>query len=136
VSTEVDKVKLKQWAGLIRSANASGLERKVWFKQNGISASSFYYWQRRVRKYALDVMADKNESETSLAFPQNQTKEQPSSSDFYEISLGGSYAHPKPDTCANNSGGLTIRYGNFSVEVNEGFSTELLASVVRVLGHV
>ena len=136
MSTEVDKVKLKQWAGLIRSANASGLERKVWFKQNGISASSFYYWQRRVRKFALNQMLAPTDQQALL--PDTAQESTSAHEDSYEItlpSLMNSPSHPK-DASTPIKGTISIRYGDFSIDVEEGFSAEALSSVLKVLNHV
>ena len=47
----VRDIRLKQWCELIESANSSGLPRKQWLKDNGISKDAFYYWQRKVRRY-------------------------------------------------------------------------------------
>ncbi len=61
MNREYDMVKLAQWAQIIQSANESKLGRKEWCAENGITESSFYYWQRRVRKYALSKMLDQRE---------------------------------------------------------------------------
>ena len=64
----VQDIRLKQWCELIEAANSSGLPRKQWLKDNGISKDAFYYWQRKVRRYyaeqnGMDIM--------TLAFKSN-----------------------------------------------------------------
>ena len=44
------KVKLTQWAGMIRSRSESGLTVTDWCRQNGINLKTYYYRLKRVRQ--------------------------------------------------------------------------------------
>jgi hypothetical protein len=44
-------------------------------------------------------------------------------------------SHPK-DVYNSTKVTISIRYGDFSIDVEEGFSTEALSSVLKVLNHV
>lgn len=130
---EFDNVKIMQWADLIRKANESPLGRKEWCKQNSISESSFYYWQRRIRHYALSkMMSGKQEADV-----QEIQKLPEDTKSYYEINLSEVTA---ADTMSSmhkiSKGSISIRYGDFSIDVCEGFSDDLLSSVIRVLAHV
>ena len=56
---------------------------------------------------------------------------------YYEINLSEVTA---ADTMSSmhkiSKGSISIRYGDFSIDVCEGFSDDLLSSVIRVLAHV
>ena len=43
----------KQWRNIIMECNNSGMEKKTWCQQNGISLRSIYYWQKKLRDEAL-----------------------------------------------------------------------------------
>ena len=133
---EFDKVKMMQWAELIRQANDSPLDRTTWCKENAVSLSSFYYWQRRIRKYALNQMLAPAEQHTLL--PDTTHESASVHEDCYEItlpSLMSSQSHPK-DITNSPKGTISIRYGDFSIDVEEGFSADALSSVLKVLNHV
>ena len=38
------------WKKIVLEANSSGMLKKDWCSQNGISTKSFYYWQKRIRE--------------------------------------------------------------------------------------
>ncbi|MBE5825389.1 MAG: hypothetical protein E7307_02010 [Butyrivibrio sp.] len=133
---EFDKVKMMQWAELIRQANDSPLDRETWCKENGVSSSSFYYWQRRIRKFALNQMLAPTDQQALL--PDTAQESTSAHEDCYEIalpSLMNSPSHPK-DASTPTKGTISIRYGDFSIDVEEGFSAEALSSVLKVLNHV
>lgn len=133
---EFDKVKMMQWAELIRQANDSPLDRTTWCKENAVSLSSFYYWQRRIRKYALNQMLAPAKQQTLL--PDAAHESASIHEDCYEItlpSLMSSQSHPK-DITNSPKGTISIRYGDFSIDVEEGFSADALSSVLKVLNHV
>lgn len=51
-------VRLQQWANTIRECNASGLSVKSWCKEQNIGEGSYYYWLKKLRKSACDLMPD------------------------------------------------------------------------------
>ncbi len=133
---EFDKAKMRRWAELIRQANDSPLDRETWCKENAVSLSSFYYWQRRIRKFALNQMLAPTDQQALL--PDTTQESTSAHEDCYEItlpSLMSSQSHPK-DVSNSTKGTISIRYGDFSIDVEEGFSTEALSSVLKVLNHV
>ena len=50
-------IRLQEWATIIREANNSGLHKKVWCEQNGISIRRFYYWLKKLRDHLLTLSA-------------------------------------------------------------------------------
>lgn len=44
-----DAYRAQEWAMLIQECNASGLTKREFCQQHGISEKSFYYWLRKLR---------------------------------------------------------------------------------------
>ena len=44
-----DAYRAQEWAMLIQECNASGLTKREFCQQRGISEKSFYYWLRKLR---------------------------------------------------------------------------------------
>jgi len=130
-------VKLAQWAQIIQSANESTLGRKEWCAENGITESAFYYWQRRVRKYALEKMLDHGEND-QLLLPDQEPKSDKNG--FYEISLNSikptEPSSAAPSLYSSSAKSITIHRNGFIIDVEEGFSQDLLSSVLKVISNV
>ena len=50
-----DKYRAQTWAMLIRECNSSGLTKREFCQQRGISEKSFYYWLRKLRSQTAEV---------------------------------------------------------------------------------
>ncbi len=48
------QVKLQYWLDVIRQCRASGLTNQAWCEQHEISLKSYYYWNAKIRKLALE----------------------------------------------------------------------------------
>ena len=139
--------KLRHWARVLETANASNLTRSEWCKKMDISENAFYYWQRRVRKHALDQITDQPETVCNLPAVPVATEES-GNPDFFEIvisdsnqqaspSVAGSATTLKEDTADTSAqGGITVRFGAFSIDLSEGFSKSAFRSALEVMGHV
>ena len=55
-----NKVRLKQWAEMVRQRNESGLSVSQWCRQNGVNQKTYYYRLNRVRR-ALCGEVEKHE---------------------------------------------------------------------------
>ena len=44
-----DEYRAQTWAGIIQECNTSGLLKREFCQQRGISEKSFYYWLRKLR---------------------------------------------------------------------------------------
>ena len=140
--------KLRHWARVIETANASNLTRSEWCKKMDISENAFYYWQRRVRKHALDQIADQPEMVCNPPAAAPVAGEGSGKPDFFEIVISDSNAQaspsvagfattPKEDTTDTSvQGGITVRFGPFSIDLSEGFSKSAFQSALEVMGHV
>ena len=52
-----DAFRAQQWAMLIQECNSSGLTKRAFCRQRGISEKSFYYWLRKMRSQAAEAAA-------------------------------------------------------------------------------
>jgi len=102
--------RLSQWAGRLREQKTSGLNITAWCEQNSISRQQYFYWQRRLRESACGELALRTESAISAI----QT--------FAEVKL-------EPDL----TGAIVVRMNGVEVEIRNGTSPELAASVLNAL---
>lgn len=52
-----DEYRAQTWAGLIQECNTSGLTKREFCQQRGISEKSFYYWLRKLRSQMAQTAA-------------------------------------------------------------------------------
>lgn len=52
------EAKLALWTERIRECKASGLTVKEWCRQNGLGDKSYYYWMRKIKKEAFEVLQE------------------------------------------------------------------------------
>ena len=50
-----DEYRAQTWAMLIQECNNSGLTKREFCQQRGISEKSFYYWLRKLRNHMADA---------------------------------------------------------------------------------
>ena len=50
-----DEYRAQTWAMLIQECNSSGLTKREFCQQRGISEKSFYYWLRKLRSHMAEV---------------------------------------------------------------------------------
>lgn len=111
--------RLSRWAPLIKECKSSGMTVKAWCLENNVNEKQFYYWQRRVREELCSAVAHNTESFDAPTFVPLTTTEndcQPVTSLF------------QPD--------MVLGYGDMRVEISNSTSPQLLAEVMKVIGHV
>lgn len=50
-----DEYRAQTWAMLIQECHSSGLTKRAFCQQRGISEKSFYYWLRKLRSQMVEV---------------------------------------------------------------------------------
>ena len=99
------KVRRQFWIEQIRLCNESGIPKKEWLRQHGLSQKSFYYWQKKLRmELALEV-----------------TKRE---SVFVQI----------PDPCSK-TGSAVIHCGNAEIEITDSISDDLLVRILKAVSN-
>ena len=76
------KIKLAQWAEMVRQRNESGLTITDWCRQNGINLKTYYYRLKRVRQAVC------NEIEQHDIVPVELTAETEITTEKIELSIG------------------------------------------------
>ena len=110
----VQEIRLKQWCELIEASNSSGLPRKQWLKENGISKDAFYYWQRKVRRY----YAEQNGLVPAVANTDLSLVEVPIARQTAGVAV---------------SPAAVIRIGSMTVEISPDASGEFMESLGRMI---
>ena len=131
---DTGKIRLQEWVAIINEYNASGMTKIAWCKANGIKLRQFYYWQLKLRKLAAESIGD-NPQPLSL----------PEKAGFYEITPSPTSSFPTPCTSSNSdsvvldtpagSSGISLEYGGYRMSLENHFSEETLASLLKVLRH-
>ena len=52
-----DEYRAQQWTSIIQACCSSGLSKREFCSQHGVSEKSFYYWQRKLRKQIVEATA-------------------------------------------------------------------------------
>ena len=66
-----DEYRAQTWAMLIQECNNSGLTKREFCQQRGISEKSFYYWQRNLRQQIVESAAPQLVPLESVAEPED-----------------------------------------------------------------
>ena len=132
---DTGRIRLQKWIAIIKEYNASGMTKTAWCKANGIKRRQFYYWQLKLRKLAAENAVDDPQS---LSLPEK--------TGFYEITPSSVSSFPTPFTSPNSdsaipgtqseSSGILLEYGGCRMTLENHFSEEALASILKVLRHV
>ena len=127
---ETNRMKLAYWSGIIKEANASGMKISKWCDMNQISRRKYYYWHKKVMHdtYTLAV-------KTGLISEEGTNppdRELPVTTEFAELSL------PKTLTASEQSvdPGISIKWNDFTVSIDHGFSEGELIRVLKVMQYV
>jgi transposase-like protein len=108
-----EEYRLAHWAQVMQDRAQSGLSIKAYCRQIGICGNTYYYWQRRLRAAASEVLAVPEQAEKSLV-PRGWAKCEASSPEVKDTAL-------------------TIEIGSYRVSVETGASMKLLGEVCRTL---
>lgn len=135
MDAEVMEFRIKQWIPIFEEQARSGLGKEEWCEANGISRTSFYKWQREIRRYMLA----------------NNLKVPDIANEYFQAGPGFVDITPEaaaPAVVRNGPGqvpcpfdppsvsGLSIRYGRFSIDINGGTDERLLSMALGVVSNV
>ena len=120
-----------EWFRIIQECRSSGLSDKDWCREQGISASTFYYNIRKLRKLACEVPA--HNEQPVPAPPQEVVQLRISDDEIALPNIKEDAIHPE------GAQGLTeairIECGGISVTCPDGTSSAMVCSVIRALQH-
>ena len=127
------ELRIRQWIPVFEEQAKSGLNKDEWCIINGINRGSFFRWQRRVRSYLLEH----GEGVAQLSAP--PINEQAENACFVELPLaqaalpGMAALRNLHDDVIDEAAPISIRYGEFVVNVNDEVDERQLAAVLRAL---
>ena len=131
----VMELRIKKWIPVIEEQAKSGMTKNEWCAMHGIERTSFFRWQKRVREYLLD-QCEAHPSQLPSSIPSNNEIS------FVELPT---IQDPPAGTAGRRCGGtvqacgdplsISIRYGDFSIDLNGGVDEKQLSMVLRVLRH-
>ena len=116
--------RMAYWKKIVLEANSSGMLKKDWCSQNGISTKSFYYWQKRIREseglpVALQAVDSPSDKESTFF-------EVPSACiSSYEVS--GSTPTPSPDI------DMVLQAGGYRLYIGPRTSEQTLRMALSVI---
>jgi len=117
-------IRKQQWAKMIQQCNSSGLTKREWCRQNGISTKTFYYRQKQLRNEAYCALAGKAQPEQ---VPSTQVE-------FAEIELPSSESLSM-ETVSEFHPDAGIRTCTMTVEVSSHASKEILRLIRALINH-
>ena len=131
----VMELRMQKWITVIEEQTKSGMGKDEWCALHGINRTTFFRWQRQVRKYLLDhCEAQSSQLPSSI----------PSNNEMCFVELSSAQVSPTGMTrqqcretiqACGASPSISIRYGGFSIDLNEGVDEKQLSMVLRVLKH-
>lgn len=115
------EIRSANWKTIIQNCQSrpAGTTVKQWLDENGISEKSYYYWQRKFRKQAYQIVTKGPSSEPA-----------PTDLTFAEIPL---YRTAAPGETARP--GVVIQKGRLRIELNDSVSDELLVRILETVSH-
>jgi hypothetical protein len=136
LDSKVMEFRLKQWIPLLEEQAKSGLNKQDWCEQNGIKRAEFFKWQKELRKYLLE----KNENKLQAELPtelvvQTATKfvELTPVSSSIQSNLNNSPVSSRDVTPVSS---ISIRCGEFSIDLNDDVNELLLSKVLKAIADV
>ena len=130
-------VRMKQWAGLLQEAAASGLPKGTWCEQNGISRRQFFHWQKKIREFVL-----KEHPELGLSVQEGQIRavnnQMTSSLPIFCELKPEEDIHPVPSVPSSQMDfipGAMIQCSNYQIFVGDSITEKTLSTILTVIQH-
>jgi transposase-like protein len=130
------ELRLKQWMPIFEEQAKSGLNKQEWCRENEVKRAAFYKWQRELRKYLLEKSENKFQDQLSTELAVHTAP------DFVELAPASSPVRSGLNDCGVRSGDITpassisIRCGEFVVDLNDNVNERLLSKVLKVMANV
>ena len=133
---KVMELRIKQWIPIIEEQAKSGVNKGEWCTMQGIDRTTFFRWQKRVRAYLLDQWEDQSFLPLSPAQADETGFVEIPSAQASLVEISG-----QTDPCTGNNvtcpspPSIRIRYGDFSIDLNNGVDEEQISTVLRAIKH-
>lgn len=121
-NTRTDQVKLQHWARLIYECQNSGLKKKEWLANRGISKDTYYYWYKKVQTACVEAM---DIPETLPA------------TEFVALPIPTESVHTVSNEVIDSKPAVvTMHVGKASVDIPETTSAEFIKKIIGALAYV
>ena len=104
------RARLQEWSARIQDCRGSGLSVRAWCRQEGITAATYYRWEREVLAVAGTMPRSSVPAVTFAELPA-----------------------PEQVSCNVAERSATLRIGNASLDIYPGCDTEQLKMLVELL---
>ena len=136
----VMSIRMKNWSAVMKAQAASGMSKTGFCRDNSISESSFFRWQRKIRQRLLEEQGLKRQSEpidtptykedgSFFELAATSSSSMTTSPDIDQLEL---CSPPEPTIPSP----LTITYKGFSVNISEPISSDALTTVLKAVKNV
>ncbi|WP_103108913.1 IS66 family insertion sequence element accessory protein TnpA [Brevibacillus reuszeri] len=110
--------RFNQWTEIVRQCRSSGQTVAVWCAENNIKPTSYYYWLRRIRKAACEVLPSLsgNNPIVPVNIPDRAV-----------------------ETCSSDqesSSDIVLSFGAVKLEIRNNASATLIENTLRALQNV
>lgn len=114
------RVRLSQWAEVLREQKRSGLNIKRFCEAQGINRQQYYYWQRKLREAACEELAQREAL-------------QPAAPAGWSLCTAENPALDAAKEQATPGDDLIVEVGGVRLTVGKGYPVENLARLLREL---
>lgn len=114
---------LRKWREEVYNCRNSGQTVVGWCRERGITPKTYYRWQKLVWEHESNALAERTAEQSKLV----KTGAAVPSVTFEAVSLMGSESEDMP------SAEITIRRGEWSVEIRSGADILLLRQILEML---
>ena len=111
-----EEYRLSHWVQVLQARAQSGLSIKAYCKQLGICGNTYFYWQRRVRAAAAELVSQEA-NHPAVRFSEVQIAKEPE------------------DTPARQPGQLRLSVGGVEMTVDSAYPVDQLAVLLRTLAR-
>lgn len=121
------EVRAQEWISIIQAWRSSGLTKKQWCEENGVSLRQFFYWQKNIREELYTEMKKKETGVVPVA-PAESTALAPAFAEIKVTSVAERQDRQfQPDA--------VIKVGDISIQLTNTASRELLERIGGTLLH-
>ena len=131
----------QRWKQIIVACNTSGMKKADWMRLHGVSEKSFYRWQTRFRKEALDEAAESAAISAGQAESLQRAQGQEMIPGFVDVTalITRKEELPRSFQAGNQSEQLTpelmIQAGRYNLYIGSDITESTLATVLKVIGN-
>ena len=119
---KIDQAKLQYWAGLIHDCQHSGLKKKEWLANHGISKDTYYYWYKKVQTVCVEAM----ELPDTLPSPE-----------FVSLPVPVEpVSEPQIVSTISSPAVVTMHVGKATIYIPETTSVEFIQKLIGALAYV